>query len=254
MGRNTRAPPQVEVMPLHDAARNGNVEEITQLLAANPACINDRDRHSRTPLHMAAWAGQTEAVRLLCDRKADIRAAAGDDMAPIHFASQKGHIEAVRVLLSARADVNSLTRKSMSPLHMAVQGSHKDLSVLLIKKGANLLTKNKAGKTPLDLVKDEEFGSCLKAAEAERRALKDAKKKPQAKESSEGETDNKQENNVGTSDAEPTAGVKREGSGLSEKVVDGEPNEEESTDLKGSRKKAKVGLSHLDTDEAEEET
>jgi len=39
----------VEVMPLHDAARNGNVEEITRLLAANPACINDRDRHSRTP-------------------------------------------------------------------------------------------------------------------------------------------------------------------------------------------------------------
>lgn len=209
-------------------------------------------------LHMAAWAGQAEAVRLLIDRKADIRAAAGDDMAAIHFASQKGHIEAVRLLLAARAEVNSLTRKSMTPLHMAVQGSHKDLSILLIKKGANLLTKNKAGKTPLDLVKDEAFGSCLKAAEAERRALKDAKKKPQTKESSdEGQTDNKQENEAGASDvaadAEPTAGVKRQGSGLSEEVVDGEPNEE-SADLKGSRKKAKVGLPHLDTDEAEEET
>lgn len=202
---------------------------------------------------MAAWAGQTEAVRLLCDRKADIKAAAGDDMAAIHFASQKGHIEAVRLLLAAKSEVNSLTRKSMSPLHMAVQGSHKELSVLLIKKGANLLTKNKAGKTPLDLVKDEEFGSCLKAAEAERRALKDAKKsKPQTKESSEGEADSdKPENEAGASevaaDTEPTAGVKREGSGLSE------PNEE-SADLKGSRKKAKVGLSHLDADEAEEET
>lgn len=205
---------------------------------------------------MAAWAGQTEAVRLLCDRKADIRAAAGDDMAAIHFASQKGHIEVVRLLLAARTEVNLLTRKSMTPLHMAVQGSHKDLSVFLIKKGANLLTKNKAGKTPLDLVKDEELGSCLKAAEAERRVLKDAKRKSQTKESSEDQADNKQENEAGASDVaadeEPTAGVKREGSGLSEKAVDEEPNEE-AADLKGSRKKAKVGLSHLDADEAEEE-
>lgn len=215
---------------------------------------------------MAAWAGQTEAVRLLCDRKADIKAAAGDDMAAIHFASQKGHLEAVRVLLAAKAEANSLTRKGMTPLHMAVQGSHEDVCTLLIKKGANLLTKNKAGKTPLDLVKDEALGSCLKAAEAERRALIVAKKKSQMKEISEDQVGNKQETEAGGSDsaAEPeaigpvenvdsTTGLKREGSALSETVVDGGQNEV-LTASKESRKKAKVSLSHLDTEEAEEES
>jgi hypothetical protein len=204
---------------------------------------------------MAGWAGQTEAVRLLCDRKADIKAAAGDDMAAIHFASQKGHVEAVRLLLAAKAEVNSLTRKGMTPLHMAVQGSHKDVCTLLIKKGANLLTKNKAGKTPLDLVKDDSaLGSCLKAAEAERLALKEAKKKPQVKESSEDQVE------VGGSDSaagpvdnvDSTTGLKREGSALSETVADGGQNEELPAS-KESRKKAKVSLSHLDAEEAEEE-
>ena len=209
---------------------------------------------------MAAWAGQTEAVRLLCGRKADVKAAAGDDMAAIHFASQKGHLEAVRLLLASKAEVNSLTRKGMTPLHMAVQGSHKDVCTLLIKKGANLLTKNKAGKTPLDLVRDEALGACLKAAEAERRALKDAKKKPPTKESSEDQAGNKHEAEAGGSDnaAEPetigpvenldsTTGSKREGSALLGTVVDGGQDEEPS------RKKAKVLLSHLEAEEAEEE-
>ncbi|KAG0616385.1 hypothetical protein M758_5G110700 [Ceratodon purpureus] len=263
MGRNPKGALPAEETPLHDAARNGNVEEITRLLALTPALLNSRDRHSRTPLHMAAWAGQTEAVKLLCDRKADIKAAAGDDMAAIHFASQKGHLEAVRVLLAAKAEANSLTRKGLTPLHMAVQGGHKDVCTLLIKKGANLLTKNKAGKTPVDLAKDESLGSCLKAAEAERRALIDSKKKSQTKESSEDQVDDKQETEAGGSDSAAqaeaigpvenvgsTTGVKRESSSLSETVVEGEQKEERSAS-KERRKKSKVSLSHLDTEEAE---
>lgn len=249
--RYSKAPPQAEEKPLHDAARNGDVDETIRLLAMNPASINERDRHSRTPLHMAAWAGQTDVVKLLCDSKADIKAAAGDDMAAIHFASQKGHVEAVRLLLAARAEVNTLTRKGMTPLHMAVQGNHKDVCLLLIKKGANLLTKNKAGKTPLDLVKDEALGSCMKAAEAERRALKDSKKK---KEGAEGESATGASDitaDVETEKVNSTAGVKREGPelvGVEEGQID------EATALKGSNKKAKIALSHLDADEREEDS
>lgn len=46
---------------LHNAARNGDVEALTRLIGTK-ANLNARDQHSRTPLHMAAWAGQT--VRL----------------------------------------------------------------------------------------------------------------------------------------------------------------------------------------------
>ena len=50
--------PRGATTPLHAAARTGDAAAITELLAAKPD-INARDEHARTPLHLAAWAGQT---------------------------------------------------------------------------------------------------------------------------------------------------------------------------------------------------
>lgn len=44
--------------PLHDAAKTGNVKAVNELLAQQ-VDVNQKDRLNRTPLHMAAWAGQT---------------------------------------------------------------------------------------------------------------------------------------------------------------------------------------------------
>ena len=42
---------------IHEAARDGNVEELNNLMAQG-VDVNSRDKLSRTPLHLAAWAGQ----------------------------------------------------------------------------------------------------------------------------------------------------------------------------------------------------
>lgn len=110
---------------------------------------------------MAAWSGQKEVVNYLCQQKADVGAAAMDDMAAIHFASQKGHLEVVRILLSSGVSVKACTRKGLAPLHYAVQGSHLELVKFLVKKGASLSAKTKAGKTPADLARNEEISSFL---------------------------------------------------------------------------------------------
>lgn len=50
----TRSP----MSDLHNAARNGDMEALQAQIAAN-AGLDEKDQHSRTPLHMAAWSGQT---------------------------------------------------------------------------------------------------------------------------------------------------------------------------------------------------
>jgi ankyrin repeat protein len=59
--------------PLHEAARDGNVEEAV-LLLDHGADIHAEDVWGRTPLHEAARDGNVEVVALLLNRGADIRA------------------------------------------------------------------------------------------------------------------------------------------------------------------------------------
>ncbi|KAH7856807.1 hypothetical protein Vadar_005769 [Vaccinium darrowii] len=112
----------------------------------------------------AARSGQAQVVNYLCKNKADVGAAAMDNMGASHFASQKGHLEVVRTLISFGISVKASNRKGMTALHYAVQGSPLELAKYLVKKSASLSVKRlktKAGKMPLDLASREEICSLL---------------------------------------------------------------------------------------------
>jgi ankyrin repeat protein len=49
---------------LHNAARNGDVDALQKLIIAG-ANINDKDSLSRTPLHLAAWSGNTVSMNMI---------------------------------------------------------------------------------------------------------------------------------------------------------------------------------------------
>ena len=104
---------------LHNAAREGNVVELTKLLAQSSS-VQTRDKHSRTPLHLAAWAGQLECCKLLVAEGADKGAAAMDDTTALHFAAQKGHPEVVRFLLNEGSPEVSLIDPYLADHHMSV--------------------------------------------------------------------------------------------------------------------------------------
>ncbi|KAL6642604.1 hypothetical protein ACP70R_020785 [Stipagrostis hirtigluma subsp. patula] len=232
---------------LHSAARSGDVAAAESLCESNPLAIKSRDRLSRTPLHLAAWAGHVEVVRCLCKHKADVGAAAMDDTAAIHFASQKGHVEVVRELLASGATVKAKNRKGFTPLHFAAQNSHLELVKYLVKKGADITAKTKGGQTALHVAENDDVRAFLK--ECEQSLKKGAELPSEKKDESVSTTDEKANDSKSAGevlkdgdDAEQCE--KRKGEGVAGSSLP-EP------------KKAKVSLGHLvsenDLDDEEEE-
>jgi hypothetical protein len=206
-------------------------------------------------LHLAAWSGQAEAVTYLCKHKADVGAAAMDDMGAIHFASQKGHLEVVRALLSSGASIKASTRKGLTPLHYGVQGSHLELVKYLVKKGASLTVRTKAGMTPLDLATNEEIRLFLE--ESEKTSKKETLNGKDKAEVSEPKTSLEDESEY--SGGEATAGeheeqvnesVKRKGE--ADDIRKGEADDTKETS--SEPKRARVALNHLlSADDTQEE-
>jgi cytochrome c len=167
--------------PLHDAAKDGNLELIEELIAqgaeinegtgfATPLYFAIQQGHSDaaelliergadvnapsiggTPLHAASRAGLAELVRLLLDRGANPNART-TTQTPLHLAARNGHIEVVRVLLARGADLNAVTGDDEPAIHFAAVGGHVDVINLLVEQGI---------KTP----KVEEITTLLPAAD-----------------------------------------------------------------------------------------
>ena len=106
---------------LYRAARSGNIKEVKRLLnnGANP---DVPDAHGLTPLHQAAYWGETEIVDLLIKAGANVNAEnKGRGWTPLHSAAVSGGMR-----------------------------SRKDVIDLLRKAGAEETPKDKHGWTPAD--------------------------------------------------------------------------------------------------------
>ena len=191
---------------LHQAAWHGDLQKLKSLIASG-ANLDARDSRGRTPLHVATFARQREAIRLLAKAGADLDlleddrydavtiAAVADDAATLSVllslgakagqttsrydgtaliaAAHLGHDEVVRRLIAAGAPldhVNNLHWTAVIESIVLGDGGprHQRTLAALVEAGADLKLTDRQGNTPLQLAKARGYTGMAKLLETPR--------------------------------------------------------------------------------------
>jgi ankyrin repeat protein len=117
------------------------------LLAAPQTNIECRTGQDESPLMMAALKGQTEYVRKLIQRGADVNK---PGWAPLHYAATGGHLEIMELLLEHHAFIDAESPNGTTPLMMAASYGTPQAVKLLLDAGADTAMKNRQGMSAID--------------------------------------------------------------------------------------------------------
>jgi ankyrin repeat protein len=161
----------MDELPIHDAAKRGDLKTIRELLAVDPSLINAKtvvlswDRSTtttftgRTPLHLAAEGGHADVVEFLLQNGADVHARGFLGATPFYEAMAateftEGHKRVAELLLAKGADVDArygeggLGTTDITALH--ADGDWLiDRVAFLLSKGADINAQASDGSTPL---------------------------------------------------------------------------------------------------------
>lgn len=109
-------------------------------LKANPGSVSSKSNRGMTLLHIAAFYGRTDMVKLLLSYKADVNAKNIYGQTPLHMAALNGQEQTVELLLANKADVNAKDGHGDTPLGYALEKGYKNVAKLLVANGANVNT------------------------------------------------------------------------------------------------------------------
>jgi len=124
---------------LHAAAQRGDIAAIQRLAAGSPTALTARDGHGRTPLHVATFARQREAIKALAAAGADLGLLENDRYDAVTIAAVADDEETLRVLLALGASAKLVTsRYDGTALIAAAHLGHDGVVRQLIAAGAPL--------------------------------------------------------------------------------------------------------------------
>ncbi len=141
--------------PLHRAASDGNVEEVSRILTESPDVINDHDSSGYTALHYAALNGHEKVVQILLDRDAEIDCMSHQKTKQIitplicAVAGKNIHESIACLLINCGAYVNQRDHAGLTPLHYAAHHGNLRVTQELCEHGSDINMQDNFGCTPL---------------------------------------------------------------------------------------------------------
>lgn len=101
------------------AVRNGDVQVVERLLAADPGLVHVSDEYRKTPLHWAAELDRSEVAQMLLDSGADLEAATSWDATALDWAATMGSTKVAELLLARGAiGMNLVVAASLGKLDL----------------------------------------------------------------------------------------------------------------------------------------
>ena len=126
--------------PMHQAAFNGDLEALRELLctADNKKNINLKNHLGCTPLRLAATAGSQPCVEFLVANGADINLTDIKGQTPLFVAVKNNHPGCVRALVSYGANPDGSPHCLSSPLFIAAMQGLYECLLVLVQAGADV--------------------------------------------------------------------------------------------------------------------
>jgi ankyrin repeat protein len=119
--------------PLHLAAFHGDAEAVTLLLAqGTDPLARSRNAMANTPLHAALAGAESElVVRALLAGGASAVLAAGSGVTPLHLAAARGNRALAELLIAHGADPRAVMDDGKRPHDLAMERGHAEVAAWL---------------------------------------------------------------------------------------------------------------------------
>lgn len=146
-GFDPNTPDPTGVHGLFIAVTDGSVKAADALIGWPKTKVEWRNAKDESPLMLAALRGQTDIVRKLIARDADVNK---PGWAPLHYAATGGHLEVMALLLEHHAFIDAQSPNKTTPLMMAAHYGSTAAVKLLLDAGADTAMRNERGLTAID--------------------------------------------------------------------------------------------------------
>jgi ankyrin repeat protein len=117
--------------------RNDTAAFLSQVQTLNDANAA-REDNNKTILMYACWVGNTDAVKHLISKGADVNAQDAGGATPLHLAAWKGHTKIALYLIEQGASGQTMSKDGMTPLDVAMMQENREIAEAIQKAAPKL--------------------------------------------------------------------------------------------------------------------